>query len=44
LGLETNMEAEDIAAEVGIKREAVEYVAELVKRSAHMRSSPLTPD
>ncbi len=44
LGLETNMEAEDIAAEVSIKREAVEYVAELVKRSAHMRSSPLTPD
>jgi NAD+ synthase len=43
-GLDMNMEVKDIAKARGVRRETIEYVRELVKRSEHMRNSPLIPD
>ena len=43
-GLDLNMEVEDIAKASGVRRETIEYVRELVKRSEHMRNPPLIPD
>ncbi len=43
-GLQVNMEVKEIAEAVGIKKETVEYVRELVKRSEHMRKCPLAPE
>ncbi len=43
-GLDTNMAMKDIAAETGVKQKTIEYVKELVRRSEHMRISPLVPD
>jgi NAD+ synthase len=42
-GLERNVETEEIT-KIGIKPETIEYVKELIRRSEHMRSSPLAPD
>lgn len=43
LGLERNMETKEIT-KIGIKPKTIEYVKELIRRSEHMRSSPLAPD
>ena len=43
-GLDTDMAMKDIAAETGVKQKTIEYVKELVRRSEHMRISPLAPD
>ena len=43
-GLDTNMAMKDIAAKTGVKQKTIEYVKELVRRSEHMRISPLVPD
>ncbi|MBA7669991.1 NH(3)-dependent NAD(+) synthetase [subsurface metagenome] len=43
-GLDTNMAMKDIVAKTGVKQKTVEYVKELVKRSEHMRISPIVPD
>ena len=43
-GLDTNMAMKDIAAKTGVKQKTIEYVKELVRRSEHMRTSPLVPD
>jgi len=43
-GLDTNMAVKDIVAKTGVKQKTIEYVKELVKRSEHMRISPLVPD
>lgn len=43
LGLERNMETKEVT-KIGIKPKTIEYVKELIKRSEHMRSSPLAPD
>jgi len=43
LGLDRNIETKEIA-KIGVKPETVEYVKELIKRSEHMRGSPLAPD
>ncbi len=43
-GLEVSRGVNDIAEASGVRRETVEYVRELVRRSEHMRSSPLVPD
>ena len=43
-GLDTNMFVKDIVAKTGVKQKTIEYVKELVKRSEHMRISPLAPD
>jgi NAD+ synthase len=43
LGLERNMERKEIT-KMGIKPETIEFVKELVRRSEHMRGSPLAPD
>jgi len=43
-GLDTNMAMKDIATKTGVKQKTIEYVKELVKRSEHMRISPLVPD
>ncbi len=42
-GLEMNMEVTDIARASGVEPQKVEYVRELMKRSSHMRNTPLTP-
>ena len=42
-GLERNMETEEIT-KTGIKPETIEYVKELIRRSEHMRGSPLAPN
>lgn len=42
-GLDRNMETKEIT-KMGIKPETIEYVKELIRRSEHMRSSPLAPD
>jgi len=42
-GLDMNMAMEKIAAKTGVNQKTVEYVKELVKRSEHMRISPLVP-
>jgi NAD+ synthase len=43
-GLDMNMAMKDIVAKTGVNQKTVEYVKELVKRSEHMRISPLVPD
>ena len=43
-GLDMNMAMKDIAAKTGVKQKTIEYVKELVRRSEHMRTSPLVPD
>jgi NAD+ synthase len=43
-GLDMNLAMERIAAKTGVNQKTVEYVKELVKRSEHMRNSPLVPD
>ena len=43
-GLDMNMAMKDIAAKTGVKQKTIEYVKELVRRSEHMRISPLVPD
>jgi NAD+ synthase len=43
LGLERNMETKEIT-KIGIKPKTIEYVKELIRRSEHMRGSPLAPD
>ena len=43
LALDMNMEMRDITR-IGVKPKTVEYVKELVRRSEHMRSSPLAPN
>lgn len=43
LALDMNLEMKDITR-VGVKQETIEYVKELVRRSEHMRSSPLAPN
>jgi len=43
LGLDANMAMGEIAAETGVNQKTVAYVKELVKRSEHMRTSPLVP-
>jgi NAD+ synthase len=43
LGLERKRAIREIA-KIGIKAETIEYVKELVRRSAHMRNPPLAPD
>jgi len=42
-GLDMNMEMKDIAEEIKVKHQIVEYVRELVKRSEHLRNPPLIP-
>ena len=42
-GLERNMETKEIT-KIGIKPETIEYVKELIRRSEHMRGSPLAPN
>jgi NAD+ synthase len=42
-GLERNMETKEIT-KMGIKPKTIEFVKELVRRSEHMRSSPLAPN
>jgi len=44
LGLDTNMAMKDMVAKTGVKQKTIEYVKELVKRSEHMRMSPIVPD
>ena len=44
IGLEANMEVEDIAEASRVSRKTIEYVRELVKRAEHMRKPPLAPD
>lgn len=43
LGLERNVETKEIT-KIGIKPKTIEYVKELIRRSEHMRGSPLAPD
>ena len=43
-GLDTNIAVKDIVVKTGVKQKTIEYVKELVKRSEHMRISPLVPD
>jgi len=42
-GLERNIETKEIT-KMGIKPETIEFVKELIRRSEHMRGSPLAPD
>lgn len=42
-GLDRNIEAKEIT-KMGIKQKTIEYVKELIRRSEHMRSSPLAPN
>jgi len=44
LGLDMNMAMKDITAKTSVKQKTIEYVKELVKRSEHMRISPLAPN
>ena len=43
-GLDANLAMKDMVAKTGVKQKNIEYVKELVKRSEHMRTSPLVPD
>ena len=43
-GLDANLAMKDMVAKTGVKQKNIEYVKELVKRSEHMRTSPLAPD
>jgi len=43
LGLEHNVETKEIT-KIGIKPKTIEYVKELIRRSEHMRGSPLAPN
>ena len=44
VGLDMNMEVGDIAKATRVRRETIEYVRQLVKRSEHLRTPPLIPD
>jgi len=43
LGLDMNMAMKDMAAKTSAKQKNIKYIKELVKRSEHMRISPLSP-
>jgi len=43
-GLDTNMSMKDIATKTGVKQKTIGYAKALVKRSEHMRISPLVPN
>jgi len=43
-GLDMSMAGKEIAIKTGVKQATIEYVKEMVRRSEHMRASPLVPN